>query len=144
MDLSNIPKPLLIASIVVFSLVVGYGAATHVPGLKVSGETKADEKKAANKDSKTPESKSVKVSVFDETTQAPIVGASVIMESEGGSDSDTTDNLGAFRVQIPSTEWVKIRINKKGCGPYNQNLNLLSNPDRPKQILLKCSMPKTS
>ncbi len=72
MDLSNIPKPLLIASIVVFSLVVGYGAATHVPGLKVSDETKVDEKKAANKDSKTPDSKSVKVSVFDETTQAPI------------------------------------------------------------------------
>ena len=144
MDLSNIPKPLLIASIVVFSLVVGYGAATHVPGFKVSDETKVDEKKAANKDSKTPDSKSVKVSVFDETTQAPIVGASVIMESEGGSDADTTDNLGAFRVQIPTTEWVKIRINKKGCAPYNQNLNILSNPDRPKQILLKCSMPKTS
>lgn len=144
MDLSNIPKPLLIASFVIFSLVLGYGAATHVPGLKVSDETKTDEKKVENKDSKTSDSNSVKVSVFDETTQAPIIGASVIMESEGGSDSDTTDNLGAFRVQIPTTEWVKIRINKKGCAPYNQNLNLLSNPNRPKQILLKCSMPKTS
>lgn len=143
MDLSKIPKPLLIASIVTFLLFVGYGAAIHVPGLKVVDETKADENKVENKDFKTPDSKSVKVSVFDETTQAPIVGASVIMESEGGSDSDTTDNLGAFRVQIPTTEWVKIRINKKGCAPYNQNLNLLSNPDRPKQILLKCAMPKT-
>ena len=144
MNLSQIPKHLLIASIVVFLLFVGYGAAIHVPGIKIVDETKSDEKKVENKDSKTSDSKSVKVSVFDETTQTPIVGASVIMESEGGSDSDTTDNLGAFRVQIPTTEWVKIRINKKGCTPYNQNLNLLSNPDRPKQIMLKCSMPKTS
>jgi cell division protein FtsL len=92
MDLSKIPKPLLIASIVVFLLFVGYGAAIHVPGLKIVDETKSDEKKVENKDSKTSDSKSVKVSVFDETTQTPIVGASVIMESEGGSDSDTTDN----------------------------------------------------
>ena len=84
MDLSKIPKPLLIASIVFFVFFVGYGAAIHVPGLKIVPETKTDEKKVENKDSKTPDSKSVKVSVFDETTQTPIVGASVIMESEGG------------------------------------------------------------
>jgi len=138
MDLSKIPVPLRNALAGLLILTIGYGAATHVPGLNASNQ----EKKVENSTKKTPDSKSVKVSVLNESTQTPVVGASVIMESEGGSDMDTTDNLGAFRVEIPSTEWVRIRINKKNCEPYNQNLNLLSNPNRPKPILLKCSMPK--
>ncbi|MBD1932771.1 MULTISPECIES: hypothetical protein [Cyanophyceae] len=140
MDLNQIPKPVWKVLSVLLLLTIGYGAATHVPGLNDSTQEKQTEKSTET----TSSSKTVKVSLIDETSQAPIVGASVIIESEGGSDTDTTDNLGAFRVQIPTTEWVKIRINKKGCAPYNQNLNLLSNPDRPKQILLKCSIPKTS
>jgi hypothetical protein len=123
MDLSQIPKPVLYIITGILLLTIGYGAATHVPGLNGSNEEKKTEKVAE----KTPDSNSVKVSVIDETSQAPIVGASVIIESKGGSDTDTTDNLGAFRVEIPTTEWARIRINKKGCAPYNQNLNLVSN-----------------
>ncbi|QLE47432.1 hypothetical protein FD724_04400 [Nostoc sp. C057] len=134
MDLSNIPKPILYASISVFLLVVGYGAAKHVPGLNISNEPNND-----NPASKVSDSKSVKILVLDEDSQQAVVGAKVTMESEGGVDSDTTDNLGFFRVQIPNTDYVRIRLSKNGCTPYNQNINLLSNPDRPKQIILKCS-----
>ncbi|MBD1945531.1 hypothetical protein H6F50_24810 [Coleofasciculus sp. FACHB-712] len=139
MDLSKLPKPLLYASIAIFLLAVGYGAATHIPGLNGSNE-----QIAGNPASKTPDSKSVKILVLDEDSQQPVVGAKVIMESEGGADSDTTDNLGFFRVQIPNTEYVRVRLSKDGCAPFNQNLNLLSNPDRPKQIMLKCSKSNTS
>lgn len=137
MDLSNIPKPVWYALTGLLLLTIGYGAATHVPGLNNSDQGKVD-----NKASTAPNSSSVKVSVFDEITQAPIVGAKVIMESEGGSDTDITDNLGAFRVQIPSTDYVKIRIYQSHCEPYKQDLNLKSNPDRPKSIVLKCSTPR--
>ncbi|MCM0592767.1 MAG: hypothetical protein HEQ19_28200 [Gloeotrichia echinulata CP02] len=137
MDLSNIPKPIWYGLTALLLLTIGYGAATHVPGLNDS-----DKEKAENKASTAPNASSVKVSVFDEVSQAPIVGAKVIMESEGGSDTDTTDNLGAFRVQIPNTDYVKIRIYQSGCEPYKQDLNLKSNPDRPKPILLKCSTSK--
>ncbi|MEH2410818.1 hypothetical protein [Nostoc sp.] len=118
-------------------MTIGYGAATHVPGLNVS-----DKESAENKASTVPNSSSVKVSVFDEATQSPVVGAKVIVESESGSDTDTTDNLGAFRVQIPTTDYVKVRISKNYCEPYNQDLNLKSNPDRPKPIFLKCTVPQ--
>ncbi|WP_445633651.1 carboxypeptidase-like regulatory domain-containing protein [Nostoc sp. DSM 114161] len=138
MDLSNLPKPLLYASVAVFLLVVGYGAAKHVPGLNGSNEQNPN-----NQSSKTSDSKSVKVLVLDEESQQPIVGAKVIMDSEGGVDSDTTDNLGFFRVQIPTTDYVRIRLSKDGCKPFNQNINLLSNPDRPKQLMLKCSKTNT-
>ncbi|MBE9238659.1 hypothetical protein IQ227_22245 [Anabaena aphanizomenioides LEGE 00250] len=136
MDLSNLPKPVWYILTGILLLTIGYGAATHVPGLNDSDKEKAD-----NQASTTANSSSVKVSVFDEGTQAPIAGAKVIMESEGGSDTDTTDNLGAFRVQIPTTDYVKVHIYKKGCEPYKQDLNLKSNPDRPKSILLKCPNP---
>jgi hypothetical protein len=126
MDLTQVPKPVLIALSAALLLTIGYGASKHVPGLNGSGEQKEDK------------TSSVKVSVFNEVTQAPIIGAKVIMESEGGSDIDTTDNAGAFRIQLPNTDYVRVRISKDGCDPYNQNLNLKSNPDRPKQILLKC------
>ncbi|MEH2392476.1 MAG: hypothetical protein V7K21_12730, partial [Nostoc sp.] len=89
MDLSNIPKPIWYALTGFLLLTIGYGAATHVPGLNTS-----DKESAENKSSTVLNSSSVKVSVFDEATQVPIVGAKVIMESEGGSDTDTTDNLG--------------------------------------------------
>ncbi|BAY18288.1 hypothetical protein NIES21_41320 [Anabaenopsis circularis NIES-21] len=139
MDLSNIPKPILYASIGVFLLVVGYGAAKHVPGLNSSNEPNND-----NQTSKVSDSKSVKILVLDEDSQQAVVVAKVTMESEGGVDSDTTDNLGFFRVQIPNTDYVRIRLSKNGCTPYNQNINLLSNPDRPKQIILKCSKTNIS
>ncbi|TVP59529.1 MAG: hypothetical protein EA343_19680 [Nodularia sp. (in: Bacteria)] len=134
MDLSNLPKPLLYASIAVFLLAVGYGAAKHVPGMNGSSEQNSN-----NQASTTSDSKSVKILVLDEDSQQPIVGAKVTMDSEGGVDSDTTDNLGFFRVQIPVTDYVRIRLSKDSCIPFNQNINLLSNPDRPKQIMLKCS-----
>jgi hypothetical protein len=137
MDLSNIPKPIWYTLTGLLLLTIGYGSATHVPGLNGSNKEISE-----NKASTVPNSTSVKVSVFDEATQAPIVGAKVIMESEGGSDSDTTDNLGAFRVQIPTTDYVKIRIYKNACEPFNQNLNLKSSFDRPKPIGLKCSTSK--
>ncbi|MEH2211678.1 MAG: hypothetical protein V7K84_13800 [Nostoc sp.] len=137
MDLSNIPKPIWYALTGFLLLTIGYGAATHVPGLNGSNKESAE-----NKPSIVLDSSSVKVSVFDEATQVPIVGAKVIMESEGGSDTDTTDNLGAFRVQIPTTDYVKVRIYKNSCEPYKQDLNLKSNPDRPKPIFLKCSVPQ--
>ncbi|MEH1997213.1 MAG: carboxypeptidase-like regulatory domain-containing protein [Nostoc sp.] len=137
MDLSNIPKPIWYALTAFLLLTIGYGAANHVPGLNSS-----DKESAENKASTVPNSSSVKVSVFDEATQAPVVGAKVIVESQGGSDTDTTDNLGAFRVQIPTTDYVKVRISKNYCEPYNQDLNLKSNPDRPKPIFLKCSVPQ--
>jgi len=135
MDLTQIPKPVWYILTGFLLLTIGYGSAKHVPGLNDSTE-----KLAENKAEKTPGQKSVKFTVLDEKTQTVIAGAPVIMESENGSDTDTTDNLGAFRVEIPATNYVRIRINQKNCDPYNQNLNLLSNPDRPKQILLKCNI----
>ncbi|BAZ66293.1 hypothetical protein NIES4106_10430 [Fischerella sp. NIES-4106] len=138
MDLSNIPKPILYASIAVFLITVGYGAAKHVPGLNGSNQPNSD-----NQASKASDSKNVKILVLDEDSQQPVVGAKVTIESEGGIDSDTTDNLGFFRVQIPNTDYVRIRLSKNGCTPFNQNINLLSNPDRPKQIILKCSKTNT-
>lgn len=131
MDLSNIPKPILYASIAVFLLTVGYGAAKHVPGLNGSNEQ--------NHDNQPSKAVAVKILVLDEDSQQPVVGAKVTMDSEGGIDSDTTDNLGFFRVQIPNADYVRIRLSKNGCTPFNQNINLLSNPDRPKQIMFKCS-----
>ena len=138
MDLSNIPKPILYASIAIFLLTVGYGAAKHIPGLNSSNEPNYD-----NQDSKPSDSKSVKILVLDEDSQQPVVDAKVTMDSEGGIDSDTTDNLGFFRVQIPKTDYVRIRLSKNGCTPFNQDINLLSNPNRPKQIMLKCSKANT-
>lgn len=79
----------------------------------------------------------MKIRVLDASSQQPVIGAQVIMESEGGADSDTTDNLGVFRMQIPKTDYVRVRISKDGFQPSDQNLNLLSNPDRVKQITLK-------
>ncbi|MBW4540829.1 MAG: carboxypeptidase-like regulatory domain-containing protein [Myxacorys chilensis ATA2-1-KO14] len=127
MDLSNLPRPLLIASIICFSLVVGYGASKHIPWLTTPEQT----------DSTKQELKSVKIRVLDADSQQPVVGAQVIIESEGGADSDTTDNLGVFRIQIPKTDYVRVRISRNGFQSSDQNLNLLSNPDRVKSILLK-------
>jgi len=126
-DLSNLPRPLLIASIVCFSLAVGYGASKNIPWLTPLAQT----------DSTKQELKSVKIRVLDADSQQPIVGAQVIMESEGGTDSDTTDSLGSFRIQIPKTDYVRVRISRNGFQSADQNLNLLSNPDRVKSILLK-------
>jgi hypothetical protein len=140
MDLTQIPKPVWYILTGFLLLTIGYGAAKHVPGLNDSAE-KSAETKTEKASEKAPETKSVKFTVLDEKTQTVIAGAPVIMESENGSDTDTTDNLGAFRVEIPGTNYVRVRINKNNCEPYNQNLNLLSNPDRPKQILLKCNIP---
>ena len=127
MDLSNLPRPVLIASIVCFSIVVGYGASKHIPWLTSSEQT----------NSMKQELKSVKIRVLDADSQQPIVGAQVIMESEGGADSDTTDSLGSFQIQIPKTDYVRVRISRNGFQSSDQNLNLLSNPNRVKSILLK-------
>lgn len=127
MDLSNLPRPLLIASIVCFSLVVGYGALKHIPWLTPSEQTNAAKQ----------ELKSVKIRVLDADSQQPVIGAQVITESEGGTDSDTTDSLGSFRIQIPKTDYVRVRISRNGFQSSDQNLNLLSNPDRVKSIFLK-------
>ena len=61
MDLSNLPKPVWYILTGILLLTVGYGAATHVPGLNDSDKEKSD-----NNASTKPNSSSVKVSVFDE------------------------------------------------------------------------------
>ncbi|WP_017651610.1 hypothetical protein [Fortiea contorta] len=134
MDLSNLPQPL--RSFLVGAITIAVAAAAVYQLSKIINTSPPTEP--------TPkDSSSIKVSVYAQGTQAPVVGAKVILESEGGSDTDTTDNLGSFRVQIPTTDFVRIRISKEGCEPYDQNLNLKSNPNRPKPIYLNCSFNRT-
>jgi hypothetical protein len=133
MNISQIPKPILFASMLLFSMVALYGAQDIFGNDKSITNTESSEVE----NTKMPELKKVRLMILDDETKKPVVAARVIVSSTVAPNDDQTDSSGYIQVRIPSNEDVKVNIYKDGYNPESYNMNLQNNPDIPKTIYLK-------
>ena len=130
-DWSKVPQPIIWLIIAMF-LAVAWQGRSHFFGDTTDANKNTDEIIES-----VEKSVVVIINVIEEETQLPVVGAQIITEIEEGSETSTTDSLGSYKVTIPESQSLRVRVLKDGYFPYDQILNLSINPEQPKRIVLK-------